>query len=168
MGRWAVCEGGTEGPGHLTAPAHPGRRARRDLLRTIVYPPSERTRWLPDGPSKGASRPGTRRPWRSSGDDRDRLVTLFDFPQEHRRHLRTTNVVEGRRLTASTHLLTRPRSHTAGCTTSSKRRAGRSSGMARAWRREARPRTNTASGGLSVGVESGSMSRRPQARLCRA
>ncbi len=47
--------------------------------------------------------------------DWERMVTFFDFPQEHWKHLRTTNVIEsqssleqGCRLNSFTHLLTRP------------------------------------------------------------
>ena len=65
------------------------------MLRTIPYAPTrteaERlrtvfTRWCGDTPT---SRP--QRPWSGTGD---RMVTFYDFPKEHWRHLRTTNPVE--------------------------------------------------------------------------
>jgi putative transposase len=66
----------------------------RDLLRKIVYAPSR-------DEAMAARRAFEKRfePWYPKAveilaDDWDRMVTFFDFPDPHWKHLRTTNVVE--------------------------------------------------------------------------
>ncbi len=66
----------------------------RDLLRKIVYAPSR-------DEAMAARRAFEKRfePWYPKAveilaDDWDRMVTFFDFPEPHWKHLRTTNVVE--------------------------------------------------------------------------
>ncbi len=66
----------------------------RDLLRAVVYAPTQAAAMK--------AREAFRKrygPWYPKGvatleEDWDRLVTFYDFPEEHWKHLRTTNVVE--------------------------------------------------------------------------
>jgi Transposase, Mutator family len=49
-------------------------------------------KWL--RPSTPSSRPGASNMTRRSSEDRDALLACYDFPAEHWKHLRTTNIIE--------------------------------------------------------------------------
>ena len=66
----------------------------KDLLRAVVYAPS-RAEAVKDRPAFARRY----RPWYPKAvdvleDDWERMVAFYDFPEDHWKHLRTTNVVE--------------------------------------------------------------------------
>jgi putative transposase len=66
----------------------------RDLLRKIVYAPSREAAVAARGAFEKRFEPWYPKAVETLGDDWDRMVTFYDFPEQHWRHLRTTNVVE--------------------------------------------------------------------------
>ena len=66
----------------------------RDLLRKIVYAPSREAAVAARGAFEKRFEPCYPNAVETLVDDWDRMVTFYDFPEQHWRHLRTTNVVE--------------------------------------------------------------------------
>ena len=66
----------------------------KDLLRTVVYAPRR-----PEALKAREAFARRYRPWYPKAvdvleDDWERMVAFYDFPEDHWKHLRTTNVVE--------------------------------------------------------------------------
>lgn len=70
------------------------QKEARDLLRAIVYAPSRQAALKARSHFEKRYRPWYPKAVDVLEDDWDRLATFYDFPEEHWRHLRTTNVVE--------------------------------------------------------------------------
>jgi putative transposase len=66
----------------------------RDLLRKIVYAPSREEAMAARRTFEKRFEPWYPKAVETLGDDWDRMVTFYEFPEQHWRHLRTTNVVE--------------------------------------------------------------------------
>ena len=70
----------------------------KDLLRAVVYAPSRA-----EAVKAREAFARRYRPWYPKAvdvleDDWERMVAFYDFPEDHWKHLRTTNVVESRSL----------------------------------------------------------------------
>ncbi len=70
------------------------QKEARDLLRAIVYAPGRQAALKARGQFEKRYRPWYPKAVDVLEDDWERLTTFYDFPEEHWRHLRTTNVVE--------------------------------------------------------------------------
>jgi len=68
--------------------------AGRDLLRKIVYAPSREEAMAARGAFEKRFEPWYPKAVEILREDWDRMVTFYDFPEQHWSHLRTTNVVE--------------------------------------------------------------------------
>lgn len=66
----------------------------RDLLRKIVSAPSRQKAVAAREAFEKRFEPWYPKAVETLGDDWERMVTFYDFPEQHWRHLRTTNVVE--------------------------------------------------------------------------
>lgn len=66
----------------------------RDLLRQIVSAPSRQKAVAAREAFEKRFEPWYPKAVETLGDDWERMVTFYDFPEQHWRHLRTTNVVE--------------------------------------------------------------------------
>ena len=66
----------------------------RDLLRKIVSAPSRQEAVAARETFEKRFEPWYPKAVETLGDDWERMVTFYDFPEQHWRHLRTTNVVE--------------------------------------------------------------------------
>jgi len=66
----------------------------KDLLRAVVYAPSRAAALKARGAFKQRYSPWYPKAVATLEEDWERLVTFYDFPEEHWKHLRTTNVVE--------------------------------------------------------------------------
>lgn len=66
----------------------------KELLRAVVYAPSRAAALKAREAFKKRYGPWYPKAVASLEEDWDRMVTFYDFPEEHWKHLRTTNVVE--------------------------------------------------------------------------
>ena len=63
-------------------------------LHEVMYADTGSMPARPSRASPRSTRRSTRRPSRACEQDQERLLTHFDFPAEHWKHLRTTNIIE--------------------------------------------------------------------------